>query len=168
MYDLCWICNFSQLHYKGQEYFIEEVSKSKYLKSLNIIHLGNEPEKGVELCKKFGVSNINFLGYRARSEINTFLNQSKLAVVTSDENDGSPRVVTEILCSCVPLLVRQKTRLLSFYKEKGVVEFEDDELEYKTMYALSNRESLRKLLLENLSNLSIGQICSLNYRIWTS
>lgn len=167
-YDLCWICNFSEVNYKGQEYFIEQVSRSRYLKGLNIIHVGNEPARGTELCKKFGVSNINFLGYHTRPEINTFLNQSKLAIVTSNENDGSPRVITEVLCSCTPLLIREKTRVLGFYKEKGVVEFKDEELEGKAMYAFNNRELLRKALLENLSNISLGQICNLNYRIWTS
>ena len=166
-YDLCWVCNFTQINYKGQEYFIEQVSKSSYLKSLNIIHIGNEPEKGIELCKKFGVSNINFLGYLNRNEINTLLNQSKLALVASDENDGSPRVITEILCSCTPLLIREKTRVLSFYKEKGVVSFKDNDLENKVKYALSNRNSLRQQLLENLNNISLGQMCILNYRIWT-
>jgi len=167
-YDLCWICNFTQVNYKGQEYFIEQVSKSKYLKSLNIIHIGNEPEKGVEFCKRFGVSNINFLGYKTRSEINTFLNESKLAIVTSDENDGSPRVITEILMACVPLVIREKTRALSFYKEKGVVEFKDNEIEDKVRYASNNRTFLRQQLIENLSNISLGQICILNYKVWTS
>jgi hypothetical protein len=167
-YDLCWICNFTEVNYKGQEYFIEEVSKSKYLKSLNIVHIGNEPTKGIELCKKFGVSNINFLGYLTRPEINTSLNQSKLAIVTSNENDGSPRVITEVLMSCTPLLIREKTRVLSFYKERGVVEFRDDELEDRVKYAFDNRNSLRRQLLENLNNISLGQICVLNYRIWTS
>lgn len=167
-YDLCWICNFTEVNYKGQEYFIEQVSRSKYLKSLNIIHIGNEPNKGVEFSKRFGVSNINFLGYLSRPEINTFLNQSRLAIITSDENDGSPRVITEVLASCIPLLIREKTRVLSFYKEKGVVEFKDNELEDKAKYAFTNRNSLRQQLLENLDTISLGQICVLNYRIWTS
>ena len=167
-YDLCWICNFTQVNYKGQEYFIEQVSKSQYLKGLKIIHIGNEPEKGVQFCKRFGVSNINFLGYKTRPEVNTFLNQSKLAIVTSDENDGSPRVITEVLMSCTPLLIREKTRVLSFYKEKGVVEFRDNELEDKARYAFNNRSLLRQQLLENLNNISLGQMCILNYRVWTS
>jgi len=167
-YDLCWICNFTQVNYKGQEYFIEQVSKSQYLKGLNIIHIGNEPKEGVAFCKRFGVSNINFLGYKTRPEINTFLNQSKLAIVTSDENDGSPRVITEILTACTPLLIREKTRVLEFYKEKGVVEFKDNELEDKARYAFSNIGLLRQQLLENLNNISLGQICNLNYKVWTS
>ena len=167
-YDLCWVCNFTQINYKGQEYFIERVSKSKYLKSLKIAHIGNEPEKGVKLCNKFGVSNIKFLGYMTRPEVNTFLNRSKVALVASDENDGSPRVITETLSSCTPLLIREKTRVLSFYKEKGVVEFKDNELEDKARYALANRSSLKEQLLQNLDTISLGQICLLNYRIWTS
>ena len=167
-YDLCWICNFTQVNYKGQEYFIEQVSKSKYLKHLNIIHIGNEPEKGVEFCKRFGVSNINFLGYKTRPEINTFLNESRLAIVTSDENDGSPRVITEVLMSCTPLLIREKTRVLSFYKENGVVEFKDNELQDKVRDAFGSRDLLRQQLIENLNNISLPQICILNYKVWAS
>lgn len=167
-YDLCWICNFTEVNYKGQEYFIEQLSRSKYLKSLNIIHIGNESTKGINLCQKFGVSNINFLGYLTRPEVNNFLNQSRIAIITSDENDGSPRVITEVLASCTPLLIREKTRVLNFYKEKGVVEFRDNELEDKVKYTLNKRESLRQDLLENLDTISLGQICLLNYRIWTS
>jgi hypothetical protein len=167
-YDLCWICNFTQVNYKGQEYFIEQVSKSKFLKRLKIVHVGNEPEKGVAFCKRFGVSNITFVGYHTRPEINMFLNQSKLAIVTSDENDGSPRVITEILMSCTPLLIREKTRALSFYKEKGVIEFADNNLEDKAKHAFNNISFLRQQLVENLNNISLAQICNLNYKVWTS
>ena len=43
-YNLCWICNFAQIRHKGQEFFINEVSKSPHLKELAIIHVGNKQE----------------------------------------------------------------------------------------------------------------------------
>ena len=167
-YDLCWICNFSEINFKGQEYFISEVSKSKELQKISIVHMGNEPGKGIDLCKKFGVSNIKFLGHLKRPEINTFLNESRLAIVTSNEYDGSPRVVTEVLMSGTPLLIRNKTRLLNFYKEKGVVTFDDNEVESKVIEGLNRNEELRKELVNNMSNISLGQICNLNFKLWIS
>jgi len=168
-YDLCWICNFSDVlphDRKGQEYFINEISKSDFLKGLKIIHIGNEPEKGIALCKKFGVSNINFLGHLDRPEINKFLNESKLAIVTSNESDGSPRVITEVLMSGTPLVIRSKTRLLNFYKEKGVIEFGDSDVDKKIREGLSQSSSLKKEVLENMNNISLGNICNLNFKIW--
>ena len=165
-YDLCWICNFSEINFKGQEYFINEVSKSEFLKGIKIIHIGNQPEKGIDLCEKSGVSNINFLGYLTRPEVNKFLNESKLAIITSNENDGSPRVVTEILMSGTPLIIRAKTRLLSFYKERGVIEFSDSEVDKKIEEGLSRSSNLKKEVLENISNISIGNICNINFKLW--
>ena len=112
-WDICWPCNFSQIKHKGQEWFIKQVAKSEYLKSLKILHVGNVPKQGRDLCRKYGVSNIVFKGYVARPELNKLLNQSKIGLVTSNELDGSPRVITEILSTKTQAALKEETRFIS-------------------------------------------------------
>src|SRR4030042_3854248 len=124
-YDVCWICNFTQLKFKGQKFFIDQISKSKFLKKLSICHVGNNPQVGISLCKKYNVFNISFLGYLSRLKINEILNMSKFGLVTSSSIDGCPRVITEVMCTGTPVLIREQTKLLDYYKKFGVVVFSD-------------------------------------------
>lgn len=165
-YDLCWICNFEQITQKGQEFFISSVSRSKYLKSLRIVHLGNKSGRGEKLCRKYNVSNIEFVGQGDRDKVNTILNQSRFGIVTSNQMDGSPRVSTEILMSGAPLLVRDQTRLLQYCKKYGVVIFSDSDLEEKVKSSFKMYDWLSKQVLKNRSRLSLDKICQLNYKVW--
>ncbi len=166
IYDLCWICNNTQIRHKGQEFFISSISKNDYLKSLKIIHIGNKPEIGLELCKKYGVDNIRFIGQAERYDINVFLNFSKFGIVTSNKEDGCPRVSTEVLCSGTPLIIRDQTRLLNFYKESGVVLFNDKSLNEAVAYAMIHYNKLKKDL-DNYSHMfSIDTICGMNINAW--
>lgn len=158
--DLCWICNFTQIRYKGQEFFISNISKSKYLKSLKIIHCGNKPEIGKELCKQYNVTNIEFLGQLHREKINNVLNQCKWGIITSNEEDGCPRVITEILMSGTPLLIRDKTRLLNFYKEEDTIEFKDNYIEDKIKKAMMTN------IIVNTKRINMEKICNLNLNLW--
>ena len=54
------------------EFFVQEISKSKFLKSLRIVHLGNEPDAGKKLTKKYGVSNIEFVGKKVDKKLMIF------------------------------------------------------------------------------------------------
>jgi len=129
-YDLCWIVNFSQITQKGQEYFIEKINKSNFLSNLKIIHIGNNPEIGKKLCEKFKINNIEFTDHIDRNKINYYLNCSKFGIVTSNKKDGSPRTSTEILCSGIPLFIREETRLLNYYKNNfNVITFNDNNIE---------------------------------------
>ncbi len=110
-WDICWPCNFAQIKYKGQEWFIKQVAKSNYLKSLKILHLGNKPEVGEILCREYSIKNIEFKGWVSRPELNKYFNQSKVGLVTSNELDGSPRVITEIICSGIPITFRVETNI---------------------------------------------------------
>ena len=166
-YDVCWICNFSQIHHKGQEFFISSVSKSKFLKSLKIVHVGNKPKAGKKLCKKYNVGNIEFKGLLSRATLNVILNQSRIGIVTSNEVDGCPRVSTEILMSETPLLVRDKTRLLSYYKKNGVVEFNSKNVSEKIKTVLSNYGDYYVEIQAWIKNgLSLNNICRMNWKLW--
>ena len=163
-YDLIWICNFSQMIHKGQEFFISNISKSNYLKSLKIIHIGNKSDVGKLFCQKYNVNNIEFFGHLTRDKINEYLNRSKFGIITSNEEDGCPRIITEILCSGTPLLIRDKTKLLNFYKEKAVIGFNDNNIEQKINEALNIDYSNEAL--ENVDRISIDKICKLNLDLW--
>lgn len=167
-YDICWPCNFTQIKYKGQEYFLEQISKSDILKESKIVHIGNKPEIGKKLCKKYNINNIEFLGYVDRFGINKIINQSKFGIVTSNEIDGSPRISTEILSSGIPLLIRKKTRLLNYYKNIDYVEaFSDDKLEYVYKKAKKNYTDMNKKNLDTLKyELHLDHIMKMNLKIW--
>lgn len=164
-YDICWPCNFSQRSYKGQEFFIKEVSKSAYLKGLKILHIGNKPEIGKGLAKTHGLTNITFMGHLTRPDLNALLNQCKVALVTSNQNDGSPRIITEIMCAGIPLLLRMDTRAL-FYYRKDVVNFNDSDIESKIKSALQNHARLKKIALSETPRLSMDVICKRNLALW--
>jgi hypothetical protein len=171
IFDICWPCNFSQIKYKGQEFFISEIGKSEYLKSLKIVHVGDHPERGKELCQKYGVVNIKFLGLLTRPELNMVLNSSSIGINLSNNMDGCPRVSTEILTSRTPLLIREQTRLLNFYKneEFGCIVFKDHELEQKIKYALDNLVILNKNVWKAEGTyLYMENIWRKNWKIWTT
>jgi len=164
-YDLCIISNFSQLKYKGTDFIISQIPKEKFLRKLKICHIGNNSKVGIELCKKYGVSNIEFLGLLDREKINIVLNQSKFGIVNSNRTDGCPRVITEILTSGTPLLINEKTRVLKYYKKYGVVEFNELNFIDKIINSFKD-SSLKKDLINNLDRFKIDKICKKNIELW--
>jgi len=166
-YDICWPCNFTQASYKGQELFISIISKTPLLRDLSIVHCGNKPIVGYRLCKKYNVKNIEFKDLLPREEINLLLNKSKFGLNMSNLYDGSPRVSTEILMSGTPLFIRDTVRILSFYKQKGVVEFNEGNCTKKILSVINNyneyRNSVNKLIKNDLS---FESICKKNIHIW--
>ena len=168
IYDLIWVCNYTQISQKGQKFFIKEISKSKYLKSLNILHVGNKSEVGIKLCKKYNVNNIKFIGSIDRPTLNSYINISKFGIITSNRLDGCPRVITEIMNTSTPLILRSQTRLLNYYKGSGVIEFEDDEIEKKIKFAFDNYDSLKKESNYNIKKLSMMNICKMNLFTWNN
>jgi len=165
-YDICMMSNFTQAHMKGQEFVIDQISKSKYLQSLKFVHLGNNPHVGKKMCNHYKVNNIEFKGWVDRPTANKILNQSKFGLMSSTLQDGCPRVSTEMLCSGTPLLIRNTTRLLPYYKKYGVVEFGDNNLEERVKHAIYIHSTLYKELRNNLDRLSYKKICEKNINLW--
>jgi len=167
-YDICFPANFTQHTYKGQKQFIEQVSKSDFLKSLKIIHVGNNPHSGKKMCKKFGVTNIDFAGHINRKEVNETLNKSKLAICYSNRTDGNPRVITEILCSETPLLLYDHTRSLPYVSATPATRiFTDKSFERAIKASLRDYKILKETLHNYVDNLSMENICIKNWKIWT-
>jgi len=133
---------------------------------LKIIHIGNKPEVGLELCKKYGVNNIRFVGPVERYDINVFLNLSKFGIMTSNKEDGCPRISTEILCSGTPLIIRNQTRLLNFYKKYGVCVFDDKSLKVTVENAMKYYNQIKKDLDNYKGMFSMDIICGMNITSW--
>jgi len=168
-WDICWPCNFTQIKYKGQEFFIKKISKSKELRNLKIIHCGNKPEVGKKLCKKYEVKNITFTGPVDRKRLNHFLNISKFGLNLSNRIDGCPRVSTEVLMSGTPLIIHEQTRLLSYYKKYGVVEVNDENISKKIILALEKYHDYKRDTLQVINNeLSFDNTNQKNIDLWKS
>lgn len=166
-YNICWPNNFTQINYKGQEFFISIIRSCPYLKSLKIVHVGNKPEIGMKICKKYNVKNIEFKGHVDRFELNKILNQSKFGLVTSNLNDGCPRISTEILMSGTPLIIREHTKLLKYYKQKGVVEFNDKNIIKRIRFSMKHYSKFSNEVLESVKEkLSFSEVCEKNIDLW--
>ena len=164
-YDMCLIANIKQPR-KGMDFIFNEISKSNFLRSLKICHIGEFKESGIEICKKLNIKNIEFLGLLEKDKVNEVLNKSKCGVVASNKLDGCPRVLTEILTSGTPLLVRDQTRLLNYYKQYGVIEFKDLSFLEKSHEILEKFKSLKVELLTNYDIFSTKKICEMNLNEW--
>lgn len=165
-YDICMISNFSQLKYKGSDFIFNEIEKNSILQKLKICHIGNKNEIGIKICKDKKIKNVDFLGYLSRSDINEILNKSMFGIVASNSLDGCPRVITEILSSGTPLLLKDSTRLLNYYKKNGVIQFNDQNFLTKFLQANESYNKIKKELIDNLSNFNMNTICKLNIDLW--
>lgn len=162
-WDICWPCNFSQVKYKGQEWFISQIAKWDYLKTLKILHVGNQPEKGSAICRKYGVTNIEFKGWVERPKLNKYLNQSEIGLVTSNEMDGNPRVLTEILCSGSTLLQSKRTR--SVNKTARHV-FGENDISDKVLLILKFQLASEMDYLAKSFDWLMETVCQKNWELW--
>jgi hypothetical protein len=157
------------MRHKGQEFFIREVSKSTHLKQLRIVHVGNKPEDGKRMCKRYGLNNIEFAGWVDRPILNEYLNASYFGIVTSNEEDGCPRLITEIMMSGTPLLLRKSTRLLNFYKKSGIIIFDDKSLKVKLQHGMFKYDEYRNQAKKNIQEkISMDKVCNMNLHIWNN
>lgn len=166
-YDLCIISNFTQLKYKGTDVIISQIPRFPFYQNLKICHVGNNPEVGKTLCKKYEVKNIDFLGKKTRFEVNEILNRSKFGIVASNREDGCPRVITETLCSGTPLFLKTETRLLNYYKSYGVVPFDNQGNLFRAMtMGYDKYNEIKESLQKNLDRFSMNKICKMNIDLW--
>jgi len=166
-WDICWPCNFEQIRYKGQELFLDLVFKSKILQNLRIVHCGNKSEVGKKMCEERKINNIYFSGHVNRTELNMFLNRSKFGLNLSNIQDGCPRVSTEILMSGTPLIINEETRLLNYYKQKGVIEVNKENFEKKIEEGIEKYKQLKQQVNNAINNeLSFDNICKKNIELW--
>jgi len=166
-WDICWPSNFTQIRYKGQEFFMKLISENKELQKLSIIHCGNKPEVGKKMAKKYGLKNIEFLGPITRPTLNIILNSSKFGLNLSNIQDGCPRVSTEVLMSGTPLILRNQTRLLDLYKENGVVIVDETDIAKHIEKTIGEITEYKRQVDWAIKNeISFDKICQKNIDLW--
>ena len=112
------------------------------------------------------MNNIEFLGHMSRLEVNKILNESKFGIVNSNRTDGCPRVITEVLTTGTPLFINDSTRVLSYYKKYGVIEFSDVDLTKKIIEGFKNYNQIKEDLINNLDRFEMNKICEMNNKNW--
>jgi hypothetical protein len=166
-WDICWPCNFSQLKYKGQKFFINLLKKYKELQNLKIVHCGNNSHIGKKMCDQNKITNIEFLGSIDRVTLNEVLNMSKFGLNLSNLKDGCPRISTEILMSGTPLIIRDSVRLMKYFKQQGVVEVNDINIISKILESLTKYNILKNQTIGAINTiLSFNEINKKNIEIW--
>ena len=165
-WDICWPCNFGQYRYKGQEFFIDLISKNKNLQKLKIIHFGNKPEMGKQLCDKYKIKNIYFAGPVDRPTLNNYLNKSKFGLNVSNLQDGCPRISTEILMSGTPLIIKDTVRLLNYFKTENVIDLNFMLSNINNCF-FQNYPKYKQISLDVIENkLSFENISKKNIKLW--
>jgi len=166
-WHFCWPANFTQINYKGQAFFMDVIGRCRYLKNMKIVHCGNKPEVGKRMAKERGIKNIEFMGLVDREKLNEILNRSFMGINMSNQNDGCPRVSTEILMSGTPLIVRDTVRLLPFFKQKGVIECNVKNIMKKMRGGMKDKVRFRKDVLDGRENVySFENVNRINYNMW--
>jgi len=166
-WHFCWPANFTQINYKGHAFFMDVIGRCRYLKNMKIVHCGNKPEVGKRMAKERGIKNIEFMGLVDREKLNEILNRSFMGINMSNQNDGCPRVSTEILMSGTPLIVRDTVRLLPFFKQKGVIECNVKTIMKRMRGGMKDKARFRRDVLDGRENIySFDNVNRINYNLW--
>lgn len=166
-WHFCWPANFTQINYKGQAFLMDVIGGCPHLKKMKFVHCGNKPEVGQKMARERGIKNIEFMGWVDREKLNEILNRSFFGINASNQNDGCPRVSTEVLMSGTPLLIRDTARLLPFFKQRGVIEFNAKTAIRRFRDGVGNRERFMENALDARKRLcSFEKVNKKNYELW--
>jgi len=167
-FDIIWPWKYTSDFRKGEKFFLNAVKNNNGLKQLRIYHCGNEPEKAKKLFRQYGINNIVCDSNKHYHDMADVLNMGFCGLVTSDKEDGCPRLSTEIMACATPLVIRDKTRILNYYRGGGMLRYYDEHSMYnQIIYAIKKYDSIRNSLKERLlHDLSIETICEMNLKEW--
>jgi len=167
-FDIVWPWKYTSDHRKGEHFFLKAIQKHSGLQQLSIYHCGNEPKKAQKLCDSYGVTNVICDDIQHYHDMSAVINSGVCGLLTSDKEDGCPRLSTEILSCCVPLLIRDKTRILDYYNGFGKINYSDgDDLYSKFMFIKENRSEIVERLKNRIGkDLSLREICMMNVKEW--
>lgn len=107
IYDLIYIGNFH--FYKRVDLIIKiaEDIRNRYNKTLKLLLIGDGPLKA-EIIRKVKLldlkQDVSFVKYSDLNELNTYLNQSKIFIMTS-QGDGLPMAMIEALSCGLPVVI---------------------------------------------------------------
>jgi len=146
--DIYFTCNAPQFEIKGLRFFH---SIMRDLKDASAWCLGL---KNDDMVKEFKGLPVYFTGFIPRRWVGELMARSKIGLVLSGEDDGSPRVIQEYMCSDLPVVVRSETTHSPFYinSETGIAS-SDDNMVKTIRGVLQNRESFnpREYFMNNLT-----------------
>lgn len=146
--DIYFTCNAPQFKIKGLRFFLRIMTE---LKSVSALCVGL---KNMGMEEEFRGLPVHFTGFISRRWVGQLMARSKMGLVLSGKDDGSPRVLQEYICSDLPVVVREETTHSPFYvnSETGIASA-DDNMVRTVLDTLRNREvfSPRKYFMENLT-----------------
>jgi hypothetical protein len=167
-FDMIWPWKYTTDHRKGEKFFLKAISEHPGLQQLKIYHCGNEVKKAKKLFAAYGVKNIICDDIKHYHDMNEVINNGICGLLTSDKEDGCPRLSTEILSCGVPLLIRNTTRILNYYNGSGKIDYiNNNNLYSKFLFIKENRATIvEKLKVRLQKDLSIRNICQMNIDEW--
>lgn len=146
--DIYFTCNAPQFKIKGLRFFLRLMKELKGISAL-CVGLRNE---GME--KEFKGLPVYFTGFIPRRWVGQLMARSKVGLVLSGKDDGSPRVIQEYICSDLPVVVRAETTHSPLYinSETGITS-PDDSMIKTILGTLRNREAFspRRYFMGNLT-----------------
>ena len=102
-----------------------------------------------------------------RPILNKILNQSKFGLNVSNLKDGCPRISTEILMSGTPLILRDTVRLLKSYRKKGVLNVNQENMEFQILSNISFFKKHREVVFDVINHeLSFDNVNKKNIDFW--
>lgn len=167
-FDMVWPWKYTSDQRKGEKFFLSAIRNHPGLQKLKVYHCGNEVKKVKKLFNSYGVNNIVCDDIKHYHDMNEVINNGICGLLTSGKEDGCPRLSTEILSCGVPLLIRNKTRILNYYDGHGNIKYVDaNDLYAKFNFIKENRNVIVENMKKRLSNdLSIREICLMNIKEW--
>ena len=129
---------------------VDDVIKCcKMLKNENIAFelniVGDGPERGnlEELCKRYGLYNVHFLGAKSPSDVARFMAESNALFFSSDRHEGWGAVVNEAMSNACPVIESDACGSTAYIIRDGVNGYAYSCGNVKEMFEKT------KLLLEN-------------------
>uniref|UniRef100_A0A6M3IZH9 Glycosyltransferase n=1 Tax=viral metagenome TaxID=1070528 RepID=A0A6M3IZH9_9ZZZZ len=104
-FDVLFIANATQKKFKGHEWFFRKMEGT----GLKILWIGKTDTELISLCKSLDL-DIKTTGWIPRKHIPPFACLTKVGVCCS-EGDSCPRIIPEMLCMNIPIVVRRHSQL---------------------------------------------------------
>lgn len=149
-WDLCFVACAPIYKRKG----IERLHKLLIsIPKLKVLVIGL---RDTEIEKKFASYNVTFSGWIPRTSIGNFMTQCKYGIILStDKEDGCPRVIQEFLACGTPVLVYDETCCSDFYlNQQTGFRFSNESMVKTVKHAFLLEHNIlrpRKYFLNNLT-----------------
>jgi len=104
-YDVVFIANARQKKFKGHEWFFNKMKDTGF----KILWIGNVDGDLISLTRKLGL-DIRYTGWIPRKDISDLACHAKVGVCCS-EGDSCPRIIPEMLCMGIPIIIRETEHL---------------------------------------------------------